>query len=376
MKTLHVTTIDLTAWCFLRSWFRRLQAEGHEVVVACTVERFRKDLEEDGARVIHVPIPRRIDPLKDLNALITLYRLFRKERPDVVHTHTSKAGFLGRLAARLAGVPLILHTIHELPQNAVRSRKAKLVYRLLEQVAARWAHHLITVSYANERQILEERICPPNKLTTIREGLELEKYQPSQAPEAIRQRYGIPESALLIGTAARLEPAKGYGFLLEAFELIRARRPDAWLVCAGTGHLESELRAQAGPQVVFTGWVDDLVSTMAAYDIFVLSSLYEGLGIVLLEAMALARPVVSTAVGGTTDVVVDGETGYLVPSRDPQALATRVLQLLDTPERCQQMGAAGRERVEREFRAEAADDAMLALYTRLSRGPHPAFRHR
>lgn len=369
MKTLHVTTIDLTAWCFLRSWFRRLRTEGHEVVVACTVERFREDLEKDGARVIHLPIPRRIEPLKDLQALINLYKLFKRERPDVVHTHTSKAGFLGRLAARLAGVPLILHTIHELPQNAVRSRKAKLVYRLLEKVAARWAHHLVTVSYANERQILQERICPPTRLTTIREGLELEKYVPTQTPAEIRRRYGIPADAILIGTAARLEHAKGYPYLLEAFEIIRQQRPDAWLLCAGTGHLEGELRAKAGPQVVFTGWVDDLVSTMAAYDVFVLSSLYEGLGIVLLEAMALGRPVVSTAVGGTTDVVVDGQTGYLVPARDPHALAQKTLELLEQPAGAQAFGRAGRERVEREFRAEVADDAMLALYRGLQRPP-------
>jgi len=366
VKTLHVTTIDLTAWCFLRSWFRRLRAEGHEVVVACTVERFREDLESDGARVIDVPISRRIRPREDFRALIALYRLFKKERPDVVHTHTSKAGFIGRLAARLAGVPLILHTIHELPQNSVRSRKAKFVYRILERLAALWAHHLVTVSYANQRQILAERICPPGKLTTIREGLELEKYVPAQPAQDVRARLGIPPNALVIGTAARLEPAKGYGYLLEAFESIRGAHPDAWLVCAGTGHLEQELRGKAGPQVIFTGWVDDLVSTMASYDVFVLSSLYEGLGIVLLEAMALSRPVVSTAVGGTTDVVVDGETGYLVPARDPQALVSRVLQLLEDPDRRAAFGKAGRERVEREFRAEVADDGMLALYQKLT----------
>lgn len=366
MKTLHVTTIDVTAWCFLRSWFRRLRAEGHEVVVACTVERFREDLESDGARVVHVAIPRRIQPLNDLRALLALIALFRRERPDVVHTHTSKAGFLGRLAARVAGVPLILHTIHELPQNSVRSEKAKFVYRLLERLAARWAHHLVTVSYANERQILAERITSPAKLTTIREGLELNRYEPAQPVAEVRSHFGIPPNALLVGTVARLEPAKGYNYLLEAFQIIRGARPDTWLVCAGTGHLESELRARGEKQVVFTGWVDDLVSTMLAFDVFVLSSLYEGLGIVLLEAMALGRPVVSTAVGGTTDVIVDGETGYLVPSRDPQALAARVLQLLADPERRAAFGAAGRKRVESEFRAEAADDAMLALYQRLS----------
>lgn len=366
MKTLHVTTIDLTAWCFLRSWFRRLRAEGHEVVVACTVERFRGDLESDGARVLHVPIPRRIEPLQDMRALLLLVQLFRREKPDVVHTHTSKAGFLGRLAARLAGVPLILHTIHELPQNSVRSRKAKMIYRLLERLAARWAHHLVTVSYANERQILAEGICSPARLTTIREGLELEKYHPRMTANEVRRSLGIPPEALVIGTAARLEPAKGYGYLLDAFEIIRASRPDTWLVCAGTGHLETELRARAGTQVIFTGWVDDLISTIAAYELFVLSSLYEGLGIVLIEAMALGRPVVSTAVGGTTDVVVDGVTGYLVPPRNPQVLAERVLKLLGDPARRAAFGAAGRERVEREFRAAVADDAMLALYKRLA----------
>ena len=337
-------------------------------MLATTVERFREPLESVVDELIHLPIPRRLQPLKDFQAAAGLVRLMRELKPDVVHSHTSKAGFLARLAGRIAGVPLVLHTIHELPQNAARSALTRRFYWLLEWIAAHWADHLVTVSYTNERQILAERICPPAKLTTIREGLVLEEYVPKRPAAEVRAEWGVPPGAPLIGMAARMEAGKGYTYLLQAF----ARLPEhVWLACIGRGELQDTLRAEAralgvADRVVFTGWVEDLVSAMNALDLFVLSSLYEGLGIVLLEAMALGKAVVSSRVGGTQDVVVEGETGLFVPPRDPEALAAAMRKLLDDPDLRSRMGTAGRSRVEREFRSERADAEMLALYERLA----------
>ena len=121
LKALYVTTIDLTPYCFMRSWFETLTRRGAQVTLACTVERFRDELEATGAQVLHLPISRRLSPLEDLASLLDLVYLMRRVRPDVVHTATSKAGFLGRLAARLTGVPLVIHTIYELPENSTSS---------------------------------------------------------------------------------------------------------------------------------------------------------------------------------------------------------------------------------------------------------------
>lgn len=370
MRTLHITTVDLTAFCFLRSWFRHLRSHGHEVSLACHFERFREPLAEDCDRLFPVSIPRRIRPLQDLRALWQLIRLIRAYRPDLVHTHTSKAGFLGRLAAWICGVPLVLHTIHELPQNAARHPLVKRLYCWLERLAAHWCHHLITVSQVNERQILAEGICAGSKLSFIREGLELQRYVPRLSAQELRRQWGLPSGARVLGMAARLEPAKGHRDLLEAFRRLAQDRRDLHLVLMGSGHLEEELKQRVESmglerQVHFLGWVEDLVSCIAALDIFVLSSHYEGLGIVLLEALALGVPTISTRVGGTQDVLVHEVYGLFAEPHDPRGLAEQVERFLADPGWARSLAKAGQEYVRREFRAEVADERMLQLYEQL-----------
>lgn len=370
LKTLHLTTIDLTAYCFLRSWFRTLSQRGAQVTLACTVEKFRDELVASGAEVLHLPIERRVRPLQDLGSFLDLYYLIRRIEPDVVHTHTSKAGFLGRLAARLAGVPLIVHTIHELPENAAQSTVQKGFYWLLEWIAARMAHHLVTVSEPNQKQILREFLCAPKKLTLIREGLDLEAYVPRRSAAEVRQELGIPVGAPLVGCVGRLEPAKGHEDLLEAFRQVLAEEPEARLVVVGEGYQKADLLARVAQlglesRVLYTGWREDMLDLLGAFDVFALASHYEGLGIAILEAMALRRPTVCTAVGGVLDVVQDGETGYLVPAREPAAMAARIVELLRDPERRAAMGEVGRRRVEEHFRDEDANRKMLGLYQHL-----------
>lgn len=370
MRTLHLTTVDLTAFCFLRSWFRHLRAHGHEVALACDFQRFQEPLAQDCDQLFQVAIPRRIRPWQDLRAFLRLLGLMRRYRPEVVHTHTSKAGFLGRLAARLCGVPLVLHTIHELPQNAARNPWIQGLYRGLEQLAAHWCHHLITVSEVNRKQILAERICDPEKLSFIREGLELERYRPAIPGVEMRRSWGLPDRARVLGMAARLEPAKGHHDLLMAFQTLAAGHPDLHLVLMGTGLLEAELRARVNEsgltsRVHFLGWVEDLVSAIAALDMFVLSSHYEGLGIVLLEALALGVPTVSTRVGGTQDILVHEVYGLFAEPHHPSDLARQIERFLENPAWARELARAGQHYVHREFRAEVADARMLELYLKL-----------
>ena len=370
-NTAHITTVDVTAYCFLRSWFARLRAEGHRVTLLTTLERFEQPLREVADEVIHVPVPRRIEPWGDARALADLRSKLARLRPDFVHTHTSKAGLLGRLAARLAGVPRVLHTIHELPQNAVSNRALKSIYRLIERGAAHLADHLITVSYVNQAQILSERICPAGKLTTIPNGLNLDSYVARTSPQEQRALWGLPADAFVLGTSARLEKAKGHIYLLQALpELIRRIPQLYWVSTSSTGLMRDELQALARQLGVeertrWLGWVEDLPSAMQAFDLFVLPTLYEGQGVVLLEAMAMEQAIVCSRVGGTQDVLLDGETGLFVPPRQPTALVDAIQALYRDPQRAQAMGRAGRLRVEQHFRSQTSDDRLLQLYTEL-----------
>lgn len=367
MRVLHVTTIDLTAFCFLRTTLRSLREAGHEVALACKFERFSEELEEVTDQLFPVEIPRRIRPLQDLRALWGLWKVIRAYRPDIVHTYTSKAGLLGRLAATVARVPIVVHTIYELPQNSTTSVWTQRFYRALETLAAGWCHHMTTISRVNQKQILKERICRPDRLTLIPVGLALENYVPSTEREVVRQGWDLPADAIVLGMAGRLEAAKGHSDLLQALAFLAPSHPRLHLVLMGTGHLLPALTEQVRTlgicrRVHFLGWVDDLVSDIAALDIFVLSSRYEGLGVVLLEALALGVPVVSTRVGGTQDFVDDGVTGLFSPPNDPTALAQAIEQMMGNPEQARRMAQAGREKVFQEYDVREADQRTLDLY--------------
>ena len=368
--TAHVTTIDMTAWCFLRTWFDTLRAHGHAVHLFTTVGEFTPRLRERGVAVSDVRIPRRIEPLGDLRALWQLYRAFRELRPDIVHTHTSKAGFIGRVAAWLAGVPVIVHTMHEPPHNAAGGSFTRILYIGLERFAARLSTHVVTVSYANEREIMRQRLVPRARLSVVREGLDLRLYPRVADGRAALRAMGIPDEAPVVGAVGRLEQAKGHAYLIRAVPRVLEQVPDARFVIVGGGHLREALQREidglgVSDHVTLTGYREDMLELMQGFDVFALPSLWEGLGIVLLEAMAYARPLVASAVGGVNDVVVDGETGLLVPPRSPQALARAITSLLLSPVEAARLGEAGARRLEAEFRDDLCNERLMALYTRL-----------
>lgn len=362
LRTLHVTTIDLTAHCFLRTGFDLLRSQGHQVALACDFQQFQEELADHTDRMFQVKIPRKIQPVQDFRALAQLLRVIRLYRPQILHSHTSKAGFLARLAGRLSNVPLVVHTIHELPQNATRSRLKKALYWAMEKLAAGWCDHLITVSKVNQHQILGERICRPEKLSLIPGGLALDNYR-ARGPAP----WNLPSDAVVMGMAGRLEAAKGHADLLQAMARLAERNPRLHLVIMGSGHLREQLERQRDElglkeRVHFLGWVEDLISAMAALDLFVLSSHYEGLGVVLLEALALGRPVVSTRVGGTQDIIEDGVTGLFAPAHDPVGLAETIQRMLDDPALANRLAEAGQARVRRDYSAAQADRKVLDLY--------------
>lgn len=369
-RLLHITTVDLTAYCFLRSKLKHFREHGYEVALATTFQDFRSDLEPVCDFCFDVSIPRRIQPWGDLKALLQLMALIRGYRPHLVHTYTSKAGLLGRLAARICRVPVVVHTIYELPQNSTRNPWLKALYRALERLAALWCDWFVTISKPNLEQIAVEKICPADQLELIREGLDFDHYQPQLPASTLRQQWHLPPGAQVLGIAGRLEPAKGHGDLLRAVALLKPEFPDLHLVVMGRGHLRSALEQQTrelgiADRVHFLGWIEDLVSSLAALDLFVLSSHYEGLGVVLLEALALGVPVVSTRVGGAQDIVEHEVTGLFAPAHDPEGLASAIRRMLLDPELARATALRGQQRVRQKFQARVADQLSLELYQRL-----------
>jgi len=328
-------------------------------------------IEEVRARGVPLTIEpalvREIHPVKDLLALVRLTRFIRRGCYAIVHTHSSKAGILGRWAAWLAGAPIIVHTIHGWGHHDRQHPLVRRSYILLEQVTQRITDRLVVVSPRNIEKGLADGIATPAKYVTVRSGIELDRFRrPARPREAVRAELSIPADAPVVGTVTRLSPQKAPLDFVTAAAQVAARRPDAHFVVVGDGPLRAGVEARIAVLglascVHLTGLRRDVPDLLHSFDVFALSSLWEGLPRVLSQAMAAGLAVVATAVDGNAEAVEDGVNGLLAPPGDPQAMAAALLRLLDDPALAAQMGAAGRERAE-EFGARKMVEDIAALY--------------
>ena len=314
---------------------------------------------------------REIAPWSDLVTLVKLYRLMRRERPHVVHTHTAKAGFVGRIAARLAGVPIVLHTFHGHVFHGYFSPAKTRLFLLIERLGARLSTRMITISPRLREEIAEFGVAETDQIDIIPLGFELDEFasQP-RATGDFRRALGIPGDAKLVGAVGRLVPIKNIPLLLEAAALARQEDPDIRVVLVGDGELREELQARAAAlglaqAVVFAGWRRDLASVYADLDAVVISSRNEGTPASLIEAMATGCPVIATRVGGVPDLIVDGETGRLVPPGDREALAEALLTLFREPAGTVRMTELARRRVLERHQAKRLVADVDRLYREL-----------
>jgi len=313
---------------------------------------------------------REVNPLKDLLALLALYRHIRRGRYAVVHTHSGKAGMLGRWAAWLARTPVIIHTVHGWSHHERQHPLARRFFILLEQLTAPITDKLIVVSPLNTEKGLSDNIARPEKYVTIRSGIDLEHFRrPERSPEAVRAELGIPQDAPVVGTVTRLSAQKAPLDFVAAAAEVAQQRPNAHFVVVGDGPLRAEVEAEIAAQglserVHLTGLRRDVPDLMHSFDVFALSSLWEGLPRVLPQAMAAGLPIVATAVDGNAEAVSDGVNGFLTLPGNPQAFADALLKLLADPELAAQMGQAGLDRVE-EFSARKMVRDIAALYEEL-----------
>jgi len=327
-----------------------------------------------GVKPIIIPqLRRNVDPIGGLVTLFKLYRLMRRQKPHIVHTHTATAGLLGRLAARLAGVPVIVHTFHG---HVLRGYFGPILSEGLvwmERFLARLSDRIVTVSEGQRRELAGYGVAPLEKITVVPLGFELESLLACESHRGeLRRELGLADDNKLVGIVARLVPIKNHRLFLQAAQVVAEAVPQARFLVVGDGELREELEAYAcdlglDGKILFTGWRRDLARLYADLDVVALTSINEGTPVSLIEALAAGVPVVATAVGGVPDVVVEGETGYLVEAGDVEGMAEAIIELLRNPKKAREMGMAGRKAVYPKFSAQTLIANVEGLYAQLLR---------
>lgn len=317
-------------------------------------------------------------PWHDLVALVRMTRIIRRGRYHIVHTHTAKAGFLGRIAARVAGTPHVVHTLHGVTFHEHIHPVLRAFYVLLERVAARLCDVMITVGEDVKRKYLDEAVGRSEQYVTIPSGMDTRPFRealenPEVGRASERERLGFHEDHVVVGMVSRLEPRKGWGFFLEAIARLAPDFPHVRALVVGEGSQREELAAMTrrlgiSDRVVFAGYRSDVACAMSAFDVAVLTSLWEGLPRVLVQYSLLEKPIVTFAVEGAHEVVEDGRSGFVVPLRDVDSLVDRLRPLVANETLRGDLGRRSRERVEGRWDVEIMVDRIRRVYDEVAVG--------
>jgi glycosyltransferase involved in cell wall biosynthesis len=373
-KLIHVTTVPVSLG-FLRGQIGFMRQMGLSVMAVSSpgpeLEDFR--VTQD-VRTAGIPLERSISLLADVVSLVRLFLLFRKEKPDIVHTHTPKAGLLGTVAALLARVPVRIFHLHGLAHQTSSGLKHKLI-RASGLVSCRAAVRVLCVSDSIRNLAIEEHLCPPDKIEVPHHGSidgvdSAGRFNPdAQDGAKCRRENGLSIDAFVVGYAGRFARDKGLTELVEAWRMVRGVLPSAHLLLAGKTDDRDPIPSttleflRADPSVRLLGWTEDTPALYASVDLVVLPSYREGFPVSLMEAAAMGKAVVATDVAGCTDSVVRDVTGTLVPPRDARALAEAILKYARDASLRTQHGAAGRQRVLEQFRPSDIAIATLNTYS-------------
>ena len=350
---------------YLLQLAERLDRERFSLSVVCPargplVER----LERLGVPAPVIPMEER---LVDPRAVLALARRFRRARPHIVQSHGARANFYCRVASRLARVPRHLSTVHNSLYDYPVSPLRRVVYLALDRLTVSWTETILCVAESLARDLVERSRVPARKVRVIPNGVDVARFDPARADgERVRREFALGPGPVL-GIIGRMTPQKDHRTFLAALAAVRADLPEVKALIVGDGPLRVELEAEAGrlglaDACCFTGVREDIPDCLAAATVVVLSSVSEGLPFTVLEALAMARPLVATAVNGVTEIVEPDLTGLLIPPRRPDLLTRTVLSLLRDPERARALGQAGRKVVEVRFPIERMVERLERLY--------------
>jgi glycosyltransferase involved in cell wall biosynthesis len=345
------------------------QARYSSTILAGAGGTFVSRAEEAGVAVIplrQMTPARRINPWLDARALDELVSHLGAGEFDLVHTHSAKAGALGRIAARRVGVPVVVHSFHGFPFHDFQSRPVRAALLAVERRLARMTDFFVTDGTMVAAQAVRLKLAPPDRIRAIASPVDDDIVLVSEATRRrARRRLGVPESAKVVGTAARLDAQKAPLDMVEAVASLG--RSDVWMVWIGDGNLRAKTerlirRRGLEDRFLLVGNRSDVSSLLPAFDVFALSSLYEGLPCAVVEAMRSGVPVVATAVNSVPEIVVSGKTGLLARPGDPQSLSRALAYLLDHRDEALRMARAARDHVGDHFRPEALARDLAEVY--------------
>jgi glycosyltransferase involved in cell wall biosynthesis len=355
LKVAHITTIDASLRYLLLNQLRYLQQQGYEVVGVSAAGPDVFALTAAGIRHLAVPMTRQFTPAADLRSLWQLVKLFRQEKFTIVHTHTPKPGLIGQCAARLAGVPIVLNTLHGFYFHDHTPRFWRNFYIFTEKIAARCSDVILSQNSEDIQTAIREKICPPHLIQRLGNGIDVRRFDPSQITPAVlahkRAELGLDPTRPVLGFVGRLVAEKGILDLLKAMQEVIKTRPDAQLLLVGPldhekkDALTPEVAHQYGleKQAIFAGHREDMPEMYALMDLFVLPSYREGFPRSPMEATSMGVPCVVTDIRGCREAVYPGRNGLLVPLGNPAALAQAILTLLDNDQLTRQLRAACRK---------------------------------
>ena len=312
---------------------------------------------------------RSLHPWHDWKCYLALKRMLRDYKPDIVHTHSSKAGILGRRAAFVLGIPCV-HSIHGAAFHYGQPKILFHAYRLAEKLAAPWCQHFITVCDAMSQQYLDAGIGTQDKYTTVYSGMDVDNFlNPPRSRETVRRELGISDDEVVVGKIARLFNLKGHEYLIEAAPTIVAKAPNVRFLLVGDGILQASLQqriAELGlsERFIFAGLIppDEVTSFIHAMDVVAHTSVWEGLARVLPQALIGGKPIVSYNIDGAPEVCLNNETGFLVPPRSIDELAEAIGRLAADENLRQRLGNNGRERFTDQFRHEFMTERIREVY--------------
>lgn len=378
LKVAHIAASDMTLQLLLLNQLAHFRDAGYDVSGISASGAYERALHDAGVRFLDVPFTRTFAPLADLKAFVALYRLLRRERFDIIHTHTPKGGLLGQYAALLARVPVRVHTIHGLYFPGSMRPERRWIYVWLERITLAFSHHNFSQNPEDVPIAIAEKIVRADRLEQIGNGIAMANFDPAAISDAERRRLraelGLADHHVVIGMVARLVAEKGYLEMFAAARLLAARVPNARFVFVGgfedkPDAIAADALAEHGIAEVaqLLGHRDDVGRLYAAMDIFALPSHREGMPRAVMEASAMGKPCVVTDVRGCRQTVDHERTGLVVPVRDPAALAAALERLARSPDERRRLGAAARAKAVREFDESRIIAALIAAYRRLAR---------
>ena len=362
IKILEVCAVDLTVKTLLLPLINKLMEEGYDVDICCTPGNESKKLEQLGYKFKYVRIDRKINPLSNFKSLIGLYRVIKSGKYDIVHTHTPSASILGRIAARLARVPIIVYTAHGFYFHENMSKFEYKFFTTLEKILGRYfTDYIFIQSEEDYRTAKQLRIIGENKMIYIGNGVDLEKFNIENVQidtVSFKTALGIPPEGKVITFIGRLVKEKGIIDLIDAFVKLARDYRDVFLLIIGdvtTNERDDKTKEEIKEilenvnfkdRFIITGYREDIPELLKISDIFVLPSYREGLPRSIIEAMAMSKPVVTYNIRGCREEVINGETGILVSPGDIESLSSAILKLYKDPELRKRMGNNGRKRAE------------------------------